>query len=310
MDIRSIERNNNLHIGKNIQGSKLSLFGSGGICDIVLYPRSIIQLVWVIDQLSGDNYTLIGRGSNTLISDRGYNGIIISTSGLKNIDVDGNNIYCEAGANLNIVSRTAKVHELSGLEKLSAIPGSIGGATFMNAGAYGSDMASVVDYADILINDRIERIFAKDLGFSYRRSSMMDNGGIVLGVSLLLEKCNYRHIEIETDKYLQMRKNSQPEGRSLGSVFKAYNGKPAAKYIDELSIKGKTIGGAEISDKHCNFIINRGNATTDDYINLARYMQDEVNKRFDVLLETELTYIGEADEDFRRLSHPYDLQPW
>lgn len=309
MDISRLDNNPNLLIKKNINASKLSYFGSGGKLCTVIFPRSAVQLIWTIDQLKGQKYYIIGRGSNTLISDRGSEDAVIHTGRLSKITVDRTSIYAEAGAGIKAVSISARNAGLNGMEKLSGIPGTIGGAVYMNAGAYGSDMGSLVEYADVLIGDRIERIAAKDLGFSYRRSSLIDNGGVVLGVSLSLIKSNYNDIIKEEERYRTLRLNSQPRERSLGSVFKAYNGIPAAKYIEELKVKGLRIGGAEISRVHCNFIINRENATTGDYIALARLVQDKVRERYGILLQTELTYIGEADEDFRRLSYAYDLQP-
>lgn len=307
INVSILERNSNLIVAKNIKGARLSYFGSGGLIDYIIYPRSETQLLWALDVLNGCEHKVLGRGSNTLISDRGYRGVIVSTGRLKKFELYGSSFYCGAGVTLQELANIALDSNLSGLEKLSLIPGSVGGAVYMNAGAYGSDMSQIVEYVDVLIDNTKQRIFNKDMGFQYRRSSLMRNGGIVLGVKINLVMSNHNDISEEMTRYSELRKASQPKSRSLGSVFKAHQGIPAAKYIDPLNIKGLSIGKAEVSRQHCNFIINTGGATTDDYIALARYVQDKVYKEYKVLLATELTYIGEADEDFRRLSHPYSV---
>jgi len=309
MDIESLEENSSLTMLRNVSGKKLSFLGTGGNLNAVIYPKSLIQAAWVIDRLKGQDYYIIGYCSNTLISDDGTEKPVINTTKLENISVDKTTVYAEAGVSLKALSNMAKNMGLSGLEKLSGVPGSLGGAVYMNAGAYGRDIGSLVNFADILIDGKIERIVGKELGFSYRKSLIQDNGGIVLAASLNLVRSNYDDIIREEERVKTLRINSQPKERSLGSVFKANNGIPAAKYIEELKLKGHYVGGARISTVHCNFIVNSGNATTRDYITLARLIQDQVYLKFGVLLESELTYIGEADEDFRRLSHPHGLQP-
>lgn len=305
MDIRKLTKNNKLEIKENIDGKRISFFGSGGILRYLVYPRNYIQLLWVVDCI--EKFNILGRCSNTLISDDGSKDIIISTKRLNNISVKGDLIYAESGATIRDLSNIAKEFNLSGMERLRGIPGSLGGAIVMNAGAFGANMAGIIDYVDVIIDNRIEKLFVKDLGFGYRKSKLINNRGIVLGASIKLVNGNIDNIRLEEDKYTKLRIMKQPNGKSLGSVFMAYNGIPAAKYIEALNIKGMEIGGACLSEKHCNFIINKKNAKTKDYITLARYIQDKVYEKFNIMLRTELKYIGEANEDFGRLSYSYDI---
>ncbi|MGI6701732.1 MAG: UDP-N-acetylmuramate dehydrogenase [Christensenellales bacterium] len=305
MDISVFNCNGSLMTAENMPGWKLSFFGSGGNIRLIIMPVSPIQTAWAVDKLKGAPHYIIGSGTNTLISDSGVDEPVISTSRLINVSRKKNIIYAGAGVRLSVLANYAKKAELSGLEKLSGIPGSLGGALKMNAGAYGRDIGSLINCADILIDGRIERIAASEMGFSYRRSKLLDKGGIALGAEIELSPDSYDNIVREESRVKTLRINSQPKERSLGSVFKAHSGIPAAKYIEELKLKGLRAGGAEISKMHCNFIVNISDATTADFITLARLIQDRVYEKFNILLETEIAYIGEPNEDFRRLSHPY-----
>jgi UDP-N-acetylmuramate dehydrogenase len=257
-----------------------------------------------------DSYAILGRGSNTLISDSGYSKSVIHTGRLNKIELLNSGIYADAGANLRAVAAVAREAGLSGFERLAHIPGSVGGAVYMNAGAYGADTAGIIEYADVYVSGKKERLYRKDLGFSYRSSAMQLNKGLILGAYFKRSESNYYDILKEEEKYLKQRRESQPMGeKSLGSVFKAVGGIPAAKYIERLEVKGLRRGGAEISKKHCNFIVNAGDAKTADYIALARHVQDMAYSLAGVRLIAEITYIGEPNEDIRRLSHPYDIQP-
>lgn len=191
---------------------------------------------------------------------------------------------------MNSVCKFACENWLSGIEGLCSIPGSLGGGLVMNCGAFGRELGDVVEYADILIDGKVERIMAKDLDFGYRHSKAKSLGTVV-GVNLRLAEGSRTRIAKDMKGYAIARSKSQPKGRSLGSVFKKPGVTSAGYYIDMAGLKGYRIGGAQISDMHANFIINAGEATSTDFIRLADYAKQEVDKRYGIKLEYEVDFL-------------------
>ncbi|MDE5654979.1 MAG: UDP-N-acetylmuramate dehydrogenase, partial [Clostridia bacterium] len=260
-----------------------STFGSGGNLATVLYPKTAKELESVISCLNteGLGYIILGACSNTLISDGGVNGIVISTQKLKGKILDGNSLYLSAGERMSSVCKFACENSLSGIEGLCSIPGSLGGGLAMNCGAFGRELGDVAEYADILIDGNVERVLAKDLDFAYRHSKVKELGAVV-GVYIRLVEGNRTHIAKDMKGYAIARSKSQPKGKSLGSVFKKPGETSAGYYIDRAGLKGYRIGGAQISDMHANFIINAGGATSMDFLQLADYARQEVDKRYNI----------------------------
>lgn len=276
----------------NFDAPSPSTFGSGGNLACVVYPRTIEQLEQVICALKSDglNYYVLGACSNVLIGDNGVDSVVISTQKLKGKDLDGERLYLLAGERMTVVCRCAAENSLSGIEGLCSIPGSMGGGLAMNCGAFGRELCDVVEYADILIDGKVERLKAKDLGFAYRHSKVKDMG-VAVGVGIRLVEGDQKRIGKDMKGYAIARAMSQPKGKSLGSVFKKAGNMSAGYYIDRAGLKGYRIGGAQISQMHANFIINTGGATSADFLRLADYARQEVDKRFGVKLKYEIEYL-------------------
>ena len=266
-----------------------STFGSGGNLSCVVYPKTAEELAKAINALNGEGmkYIILGACSNTLIDDGGVGDIVISTQKLKGRQLAGYNLYLFAGERMNSVCKYACENSLSGIEGLCSIPGSIGGGLVMNCGAFGRQLGDVVEYVDILIDGAVERVYAKDLDFAYRHSALK-NMGIAVGVSLRLASGNKYAIAKDMKGYAIARGKSQQKGKSLGSVFKKAGDTSAGYYIDRAGLKGYQIGGAQISNIHANFILNVGGATSKDFVMLADYARQEVDKQYGIKLEYEV----------------------
>ncbi len=276
----------------NFDAPSPSTFGSGGNLACVVYPRTAEQLEQTICALKNEGleYYVLGACSNVLIGDDGLNSIVVSTQKLKGKDLDEERLYLLAGERMTVVCRYAAENSLSGIEGLCSIPGSMGGGLAMNCGAFGRELGDVVEYADILVDGKIERIRAKDLNFAYRHSKVKDMG-IVVGVGIKLVEGDKKRIGKDMKGYAIARAMSQPKGKSLGSVFKKSGIMSAGYYIDKAGLKGYGIGGAQISNIHANFILNIGGATSADFLRLADYARQEVDKCFGVKLKYEVEYL-------------------
>lgn len=277
--------------------SKHTTFRTGGNCSryYKIYNRDGLLEVMNICNQSGEKPLVIGNGSNLLISDAGIDVPVID---LKNafdeIRVDGNRLYAGAGAVLSKVSMKAYDNSLSGLEFAFGIPGTVGGAVYMNAGAYNGEIKDVAVNVDIFKNGEFITVSADEMEFSYRHSKAMEDDSIILGVTFELNSKDKVDIKNMMDDFTERRKSKQPlEYPSAGSTFKRPQGFFAGKLIMDSGLSGKRIGGAMVSPKHCGFIINYENATSRDIYDLIRYVQDEVFDKFEVRLETEVKLIGE-----------------
>lgn len=259
----------------------------------VAYPITKEEMILATEFLKqeGRDCVVLGACTNTLISDRGFDGAAVSTDMLKGKSVCGDRIYLSAGEKMSAVCRYALENSLSGIEGLCSIPGSVGGGLAMNCGAFGRELADVVEYVDLLIDGKVERVYAKDLDFAYRHSKVKELG-VAIGASVKLAAGNKNRIAKDMKGYAIARGKSQPKGKSLGSVFKKAGDGSAGYYIDRAGLKGYRIGGAQISQMHANFIINTGGATSADFLRLADYARQEVDKRFGVKLKYEIEYLS------------------
>lgn len=270
----------------------------GGNAKCLVAPTNINEIVAVLKFSKENNIDVfvIGNGSNVIVDDFGIDGIVLKISNkFSNIEVNDDKITALAGASMPLVSLTAKNNGLSGLEFACGIPGTIGGGARMNAGAYGSEMSNVIEKIKYIDEDlNLKEILAKDCKFSYRHSIFSENTkNIILEVTYHLEHADKKDIEEKMEEYKNLRISKQPlEYPNSGSIFRRPEGYFVGKLVQDSGLKGKTIGGAQVSTKHTGFIVNIGNATCKDVKELIKFIQDTVFEKYNVKLETEVEFIG------------------
>ncbi len=277
---------------------KHTTFRIGGNADIFVRPESKEQIAEILRMCRSQDvpYFILGNGSNLLVGDRGFRGAVINImDNMNDIKVDGGIIKAQAGAMLVKVSRAARDNSLTGLEFASGIPGTIGGAIYMNAGAYGGEMKDVVIQVTAMDADgEIYTFGADELEFSYRHSVIQQRDLIVLDVTMKLEAGDQKSIDDRMSELAVARRTKQPlEYPSAGSTFKRPEGYFAGKLIMDAGLRGYRVGDAQVSEKHCGFVVNRGNATADDVIKLIDDVKAKVSEEYDVVLEPEVRMIGE-----------------
>lgn len=273
-------------------------FKVGGAADFFIKISSRQQLVKTVPYLNalGLSYFVLGNGSNLLVSDNGYQGVILQIGAqMGNITVDGTKITVQAGASLAKLAKTAMEHGLGGLEFASGIPGTVGGAVMMNAGAYGGEMEQVVSSVTVLAKDGSELTLSHDdMEFSYRSSILKNRSFIILEAEFTLQPGDSKQIQAKMEEYGQSRREKQPlQYPSAGSTFKRPDGCYAGKLIMDAGLRGYRIGGAQVSEKHCGFIVNVGNAQASDIYELIQEVQESVYEKFGVRLEPEIIMLGE-----------------
>ena len=273
-------------------------FRIGGEADFYLKPNGIEEMAKLIKYCNSINmeYCIIGNGSNLLVGDEGYRGAIIQVFDNKNhLRIEGKKIIAGAGALLSQIANFAWEKELTGMEFAAGIPGTIGGAVVMNAGAYGSEMKEIVTKVEAVTgNGEIIFLTEEELGFGYRMSIFKKRPLIAMEVTLELEKGEKSMIKARMNELKEKRVKSQPlEFPSAGSVFKRPEGYYAGKLIMDAGLRGFRVGGAMVSKKHCGFIINVGDASAKDVKDLIGEIQDRVREKFGVMLEPEVCMIGE-----------------
>ncbi|MEE0511336.1 MAG: UDP-N-acetylmuramate dehydrogenase [Peptococcaceae bacterium] len=279
--------------------SRHTTFQIGGPCDVMVFPETAEALADIIRVCSEEDlmYFVLGKGSNVLVSDQGIRGVVISTERLQHLTVDGTVVTASAGLSLINVSKACAELGLSGLEFASGIPGSIGGAAYMNAGAYDGEMKDVVTSVTVLDeNGLIRDIPAEEMRFSYRHSRLKDEPLVCLAVTMQLAYGDKHEILAKIADLSERRSSKQPlEMASAGSTFKRPAGHYAGPLIIDAGMQGYRIGGAQVSMKHAGFLVNTGGATADDVIRLIHAVQAAVLRKFGVRLETEVRFIGEWD---------------
>jgi UDP-N-acetylmuramate dehydrogenase len=291
-------------VGQILYDEPMSLHTSlnvGGNADALVFIENEDQLVKVIRRLRAKKIKFFPAGNltNILVRDGGYRGVILLMTGMKEINCehtsqDGHLISAQTGAALKkVVSRSA-AEELTGLEFCAGIPGSVGGAVWMNAGAYGKEMKDVIASVTLLNADGVRKTMKRaEISFSYRKTDFPDDT-IILGAQFNLEKGEPVKIKRKITGILQSRQDKHPlEFPSAGSIFKNIPGQPAGELIEEMGLKGMTAGGAQVSPKHANFIVNRGKASASDILTLIELVQSKARKEKGVNLETEVVIIGE-----------------
>jgi UDP-N-acetylmuramate dehydrogenase len=279
--------------------SKHTSFKIGGPADILTIPRTVGQLQQ-IDKLCRENnwpLTLLGGGSNVLVADEGIRGVVVLTTGLDALEVDAKPgeigyITAAAGVHLAKLANTACTKGLQGLEFAQAIPGSVGGAVYMNAGAYGHDIAEVCTSVILLKKDGLIKIPGKDMGFGYRTSNVQSQGGIIMEATFRLLPGDPVEIRKTIDELNAKRRENQPFEPSAGSTFKRPEGHFAGALIREAGLVGQSVGGAQVSEKHAGFIINKSGATAEDVCLLMDAVRKKVYENSGVWLEPEVKVIG------------------
>ena len=282
---------------RDVPMSKYTTFRIGGNAAVMLTPTTDEQLASIIKKCKEENIKpfIIGNGSNMLISDNGLDTVVINMCrpDPKIELVNGDTVVCDAGATMSKVCNFALENGLTGLEFAFGIPGSAGGAAYMNAGAYGGEMKDVlVECRHIDLDGNPGSLKGDELGLAYRTSAYEHNGFIITTLVMKLSKGNKDEIRAKMQELLQRRKDKQPlEYPSAGSTFKRPEGYFAGALIEECGLKGYSVGGAQVSEKHAGFVINKGSATAKDVLDLIKYIQDKVFREKGVMLEPEVRLI-------------------
>ncbi|BCA86328.1 UDP-N-acetylenolpyruvoylglucosamine reductase [Enterococcus saigonensis] len=270
---------------------------TGGPADVLAFPKSTEETKALVDycRVNDIPWLVLGNASNLIVRDGGIRGLVIMLSQMTTVTVSGTVVQAQAGAKLIDTTYAALKENLAGFEFASGIPGSIGGAVFMNAGAYDGEIKDVFASCDVLFGDgTIKTLHHDDMNFSYRHSAVQDLGAIILTARFQLEEGNHDIIKARMDELTALRQAKQPlEYPSCGSVFKRPVGHFTGKLIQDAGLQGMKWGGAQISEKHAGFIVNINNATATDYVELIAHIQKTIKEKFDVTLETEVRIIGE-----------------
>ena len=276
---------------------KHTTFRVGGPADVLVQPdETALAAILALCRQYHVPYSFIGNGSNLLVGDKGIRGVVIEmTDPMGNIEVDGTKITAQAGAMLSKIANTAASNGLGGMEFAAGIPGSVGGAVVMNAGAYGGEMKDIIERVYVLDENGAQLELDRDaLDLGYRHSCIPDKKYIVTKVVLELVPRDEAEIRSEMKELNEKRAEKQPlQYPSAGSTFKRPEGYFAGKLIMDAGLRGYQVGGAQVSEKHCGFVINKGDATAADICQLMRDVSDKVQAQFGVVLEPEVKMIGE-----------------
>ncbi len=296
MTVNLIDKFPEIQIKQNEPLSHYTNTKTGGPADWLAFPANVDQVKQLVT-LTHDKHmplTIIGNASNLIVKDGGIEGLTIITTSMKSITVNGDTVSADAGAAYIDVTKVARDHSLTGLEFAAGIPGSVGGAVFMNAGAYGGETQFVVARATIMLpNGDIQELNNEELDFGYRHSSVQDNDAVVLSADFKLKKGDKEAITAKMDDLNARRAAKQPlDLPSCGSVFKRPKGYFAGKLIHDAGLQGYTSGGAQVSTKHAGFIVNIDHGTATDYLNVIHHVQKTVHDKFGVDLHTEVRIIG------------------
>lgn len=268
----------------------------GGPADWIFWPKKLSELKEVVRYAHDQTIpvTVLGNASNLIIGDTGLTGLVIFLTNLTDITLDTQTVTAGAGAAIIDVTQVAAEHSLTGLEWAAGIPGSVGGAVFMNAGAYGGQVAESLVSADVLTpTGEIKTYTNVELDFGYRHSTVQETGEIILRATFALAPDEQTAIVARMEDFNTRRASKQPlEYPSCGSVFKRPEGHFAGKLIMDSDLQGYQVGGAQVSTKHAGFIVNKGDATGSDYVAVIQHVQETVQVKFDVALEPEVRILG------------------
>ncbi len=280
----------------NKSASELCSFRIGGKCAVAVYPKSTEAFIGLIRLLNRKKfkYIIIGNGTNVVFCDGLYDGVAVCTSRMNKIFADGNMLTAQCGTSLNSLCNKAAQMSLSGLEFAYGIPGSVGGGTFMNAGAYGGELKDVITSVTVydIENDVIRTLNNSECEFAYRDSVFQHKEYVILSTCTALSKDDGEAVRAKMNELMSRRRAKQPLNYpSAGSVFKRYPGRYTGQMIDEAGLKGKCVGGACISELHAGFIVNIGNATCKELKKLIEIIKTEIKKREGIEIECEIRFI-------------------
>lgn len=284
---------------ENVDMRQYTSFKAGGCAREMAIVESVEELQAVLKEIHSENkkWLMLGNGSNTLISDKGFDGLVVKLGdSFADVKVEEDGLTCGTAALMSVVAKIALRESMTGFEPLSGIPGSLGGAVFMNAGAYDGEMKDIVEYVDIVSRDgsEVRRVKGEDMDFSYRHSILEESGDVAVSVKLKMPKGDKEAIAAKMQELMKRRNEKQPvQYPSAGSFFKRPPGYFAGKLVQDAGLKGLTVGGAQVSELHSGFVINIGGATATDIIDLMHLVQNTVYDQFGVKLEPEVRIIGE-----------------
>ena len=286
-----------MEIKKNEPLKNHTSFKIGGPAEEFAEAKSTDDVISLIEYAKekGIPYMIMGNGSNLLVSDKGVKGLVIKIAkGFDNVEIIGEKVIAEAGILLSKLSNMVADRELSGMEEVSGIPGTLGGGIYMNAGAYGGELKDIVERVTYLSGGEIKVAEKGELDFGYRHSRFSGTDDIILSAELSLKKGDIAEIREKMADFKERRCSKQPLAMpSAGSTFKRPEGYFAGKLIEDAELKGFSIGGAQVSEKHSGFVVNTGDATAQDVLSLIKHIQDTVYAKFGVKLETEVKLVGE-----------------
>ena len=267
----------------------------GGNAKIYIRPKTFRELEHCISilSLSKVKYKVVGNGSNILVSDKGYEGAIISTKNLNFITVNGNEVTASCGVNLNLLIKNLRDKNLSGLEKLYGIPATVGGAVVMNAGAFNETISQKLIKVCALTNGKMVCYDKNQCAFSYRKSRFLNKKSVVLSATFLLDTLDKSQIDANINETIEFRNKTQPKCRSCGSIFKNDKFAPSGLLIDKCGLKGFTIGNANVSTIHANFINLKEGCTAQEIYDLILAVKQKVKEKFNVSLVEEVEFLGE-----------------
>lgn len=270
---------------------------TGGMADVLAFPKTVAEVKLLVNMANenGIPLTVLGNSSNLVVKDGGIRGLVIILTDMDQITVSGTKIMAQAGASLIETTERAYQAGLTHFEFAAGIPGSVGGAVFMNAGAYGGEICQVLTEVSVITRaGYVKTMVNEEMNFGYRHSQIQDDHDIILEATFILKEGNKHNIRETMDNFNFLRASKQPlEYPSCGSVFKRPEGYFAGKLIHDAGLQGYQVGGARVSTKHAGFIVNVDGATATDYMNVIKHVQDTVWEKFNVKLETEVRIIGE-----------------
>lgn len=286
---------NNITFSENESLKKHTTFKIGGNAKFIAWPSSEQQAVILLKFLKENNikYFILGRGSNVIFRDEGFDGVIVKTSSMNNIEIEGDIVYAQSGVLLNSLCKAVQAKSFTGIEFCYGIPGNVGGAVYMNAGAYGGEICqNIIKVRCVDDKFNIVNLDVKDCNFSYRHSIFQENNYLILGCFFQLQQGDGQQILNFMEDIMGRRIDKQPLDKpSAGSSFKRPKGYFAAALIEECGLKGCSVGGAQVSEKHSGFIINKGGATCKDVIELADYVEKVVFEKTGVKIEKEMIIV-------------------
>lgn len=297
--IKEIEEKK-IELRRDLPMKDYTTFRIGGNADFAVFPKSREQMADVLSAAKSTDVPIyiVGKGSNLLVSDEGYRGAVVFTGGMDRVEIDGNTVYAEAGVSVTSLARFVAEKGLSGLEFAYGIPGTVGGAVYMNAGAYGSEMKNVTVSSDWWSPScGFGSFVGEEQKFDYRRSAYTNSDKVILGCKISLSEGNSDEIMEYCRELMNRRRDKQPlEYPSAGSAFKRYPGRFTGQMIDEAGLKGFSVGGAAVSTKHAGFIINTGNATAKDVAELVKRIKEIIFEKEGVMIESEIRCLSAEGE--------------